>query len=466
MTDADTRTRSSRGLAVRRGWTPRVPELIGAVLAAALVVAAVVVARRRNEVVTPLLDGMGFTFDDFAALAPLFGQWGAHVGPGTPVAVVVGVLVVIAGPSVASRLSWWPLMASAWAASLVWIVGLAAVDGWQRGFVDRLTSRDEYLSEVGGIDDIGAMLRGFSDRIVDGQSDSWATHVSGHPPGAILTFVWLDRLGLGGGAAAAWLCVIVGSSAAVATAVAVAALVGRDRARRLIPFTVVAPSAIWIGVSADGFFTGVSAWGVALLAVAATGRRPRHDAAAAAAGVLLGFSVYLNYGLTLMALPALAVLIASRRVRPLIPAVGGALVVAAVFTAAGFWWFDGYVAVQERYWQGIASARPFQYWSWANIAALVCAVGLAVPAALSRVVSLPRLRRAEPVTLLVAAALLAVAFADLSRLSKAETERIWLPFQVWLTVAAVSIGDRSVRFWLTAQVALSLAINHLTYTNW
>ncbi len=450
----------------RRGWAPRVPELIGAVLAAALVIAAVMVARRGNALVTPLIDGMGFEFDDFAALAPLFGQWGAHVGPGTPIAVIVGVMVVIVGPSVAARMPWRPLLVVTWAVTLIWTVGLAAVDGWQKGYVDRLTSRDEYLSEVGGIGDVGAMLRGFSDRIVDGQAESWTTHVSGHPPGAILTFVWLDRIGLSGGAAAAWLCVIVGSSAAVATAVAVAALVDRDTARRLIPFAVIAPSAIWIGVSADGFFTGVSAWGIALLAVAAIGRRPRHDATAVAAGLLLGFSVYLNYGLALMGLPALAVLIASRRVRPLLPAIGGALVVAGLFTASGFWWFDGYVAVQERYWQGIASARPFQYWSWGNIAALICAVGLAVPAALSRVVSLPRVRRAEPVTLLVVAALLAVAFADLSRLSKAETERIWLPFQVWMTVATVAIGNRSVRFWLAAQVVLALAINHLTYTNW
>lgn len=46
--------------------------------------------------------------------------------------------------------------------------------------------------------------------------DSWITHVSGHPPGALLTFVWLDRIGLGGGAWAGMLCLTAGSSAAAA----------------------------------------------------------------------------------------------------------------------------------------------------------------------------------------------------------------------------------------------------------
>lgn len=98
--------------------------------------------------------------------------------------------------------------------------------------------------------------------------------------------------------------------------------------------------------------------------------------------MLLGFGVYLSYGLTLMAIPAVAVLVIARTARPLVGALVGALAVAAVFTLCGFWWFDGYQLVQERYYQGIASDRPFAYWGWANFASLVCAVGLAVPAAL------------------------------------------------------------------------------------
>ena len=93
--------------------------------------------------------------------------------------------------------------------------------------------------------------------------------MSGHPPGALLTFVWLDRIGLGGGAWAGLLCLLVGSSAAAAIVVAVRAVADEATARLAAPFVAVAPTAIWIAVSADGYFAGVAAWGIALLALAA-----------------------------------------------------------------------------------------------------------------------------------------------------------------------------------------------------
>ncbi|EUA00123.1 putative integral membrane protein [Mycobacterium kansasii 662] len=61
----------------------------------------------------------------------------------------------------------------------------------------------------------------------------------------------------------------------------------------------------------------------------------------------------------------------------LLPAVGATLAVVGAFAATGFWWIDGYILVQQRYWQGIATNRPFQYWSWANLASVVCAIGSA-----------------------------------------------------------------------------------------
>ena len=61
---------------------------------------------------------------------------------------------------------------------------MAAADGWHR-LTEPLTTRHEYLSEVPGVTDIPGMLRGFTDRILFGQPDSWTTHVSGHPPGAL-----------------------------------------------------------------------------------------------------------------------------------------------------------------------------------------------------------------------------------------------------------------------------------------
>lgn len=73
--------------------------------------------------------------------------------------------------------------------------------------------------------------------------------------------MWLDRIGLSGGAWAGLLCLLVGSSIAAAIVVTVRALADEDAARTAAPFVAVAPSAIWIAVSADGYFAGVAAWG-------------------------------------------------------------------------------------------------------------------------------------------------------------------------------------------------------------
>ncbi len=52
-------------------------------------------------------------------------------------------------------------------------------------------------------------------------------------------------------------------------------------------------------------------------------------------------------------------------------------------------------------------------------------------------------------------------------LSKAETERIWLPFTVWLTARrARCCRPRSHRWWLALNVVGALALNHFILTNW
>ncbi|GAB2647321.1 hypothetical protein ABI214_01660 [Prescottella soli] len=441
-------------------------DLAAAAAAAALVVVAFVVPHLGFGTVTPLIRSNAQKIHDFAQAAPIFGWWEPHIGWGTPTALLIGVGAVAWGRSLALRLPWHWLPLATWASATAWAFSLAMVDGWQRGFTGRLVSRDEYLSEVPGVTDVPAMLRGFSGRILDYQPDSWNTHVSGHPPGALLTFVFLDRVGLGGGAWAAMACLLVGSSGAAAVVVTIRALGDESRARAAAPFVAIAPAAIWIAVSGDGLFAGVTAWGIALLAVAATGTVRWPIAAAVTAGMLLGFGVYLSYGLALMAIPAAGVLVVADRYRPLVGALAGALAVAAAFTFVGFWWFEGYTLVQERYWQGIAADRPFAYWGWANVAALLCATGIAVAAALPRVFAWRELRTRQPVNVLVAAAVLAVLIADLSALSKAETERIWLPFALWLLAAPALLPPPSHRYWLAAQVAGALAVNHLLFTNW
>ncbi|PXY20000.1 hypothetical protein [Prauserella flavalba] len=432
-------------------------DLLAVALAALLVGAAVAVGAYLNR------PGSGVVI--WAEAAPLYGSWLPHYGKGTVLAVLVAGCVLMWGPALAERLPWRRLLPLGYVASLAWIVSLALADGWTRGFARRLATPHEYLHEVPGITDIPAMLAGFSDRILAGQPDNWTTHVAGHPPGATLVFVWLDRLGLSGPVWAAIGCVLAGALVAAAVPVTLAALGRPGAARASLPFAVLFPGAVWLGVSADGLFAGVTAGGIALLALATRWFREGRAAAlpaALGAGVFLGFGIFLSYGLLLLGTVALAVVLCghSGRTKTLLVAAAGAAGVVAVFAVAGFWWLDGYHLVVERYYQGIASHRPYAYWAWANLACLVLAAGPAV------VAGVRRLRGWGPVVALTGAALLAVTVADLSGLSKAEVERIWLPFAVWLLPATALLPPGTRRWWLAGQAALALAVNHLVLTVW
>jgi methylthioxylose transferase len=407
----------------------------------------------------------------FAAAPPLFASWLPHAGPGTPAAVLLALVVVLRGPDLADRLPWRRALAAGYAAAVAWTFALALVDGWQRGLASRLTSGHEYLHEVPGVTDIGAMLRGFTGRILDFRPDSWTTHVAGHPPGALLVFVWMDRLGLSGGGWAALACVLVGCLAAVAVPVTLRAVGAEPLARAALPFAVLFPGAVWVGASADGLFTGVTASGIALLAVSARAGRGARVAGCLAGGVLLGFGAFLSYGLVLVAGVAMVVPLLLRRWGAAGLAAVGAAAVVAAFAWAGFWWPDGYHLVVARYYQGIGAERWYAYWVWADLAALALATGPAAVAGLRRaaVVAVRSIRAPDgraAVVALAGAAGLAVLAADLSGLSKAEVERIWLPFAVWLTSASALLPAPTRRWWLAGQAFTALAVNHLLLTNW
>ncbi|MEU6279902.1 hypothetical protein [Streptomyces sp. NPDC047028] len=444
-------------------------DLLAAGAAALLVTAAVLVGRHIQFTRHTL----------FVHWPPVLAEWDPHVGPGTPAAVLLAVAGVAYGPALAARLSWRPLLVTAWAASTAWIFSLALVDGWHRGVATRLTTHNEYLTVIGRFHDIPATLRDFTHHIVAGTPAPWPAHVAGHPPAATLTFVLLDRIGLGGGGWAGTWCVVLGGSACAAVLVAVRALADETLARRAAPFLVLAPAAVWLGTSADAYFTAVSAWALALLALAlthrsATGPAVGSAAWAAGSGLLLGLTCYLSYGLTLVAVIAAAMLLLCHRaaVRPalVLPLLAGLAVVPLAFTLAGFDWWTAYQLLVTRYNQGVGGTRPYSYWVWANLACTVLITGPATAAALPRTAGTLTggpLRRGSPparLAVLVTATLLAVLIADLSGMSKAETERIWLPFALWLLPATARLPHP--RAWLTAQATLALLLNHLLSTGW
>ena len=436
----------------------RVAPWIGLVVALLLVAAAVALpdlldwdtAARRDEE------------DDFP---PLHGYWMPKIAWVSLLALAVAGLGWRYAESLAARLSWRSLLLASYAAGLVWLLALALVDG-EEGITRVLGNPYEYLETARETDDVGRMLDTYVDRIPYSAEDNWVTHVAGHPPGALLFFVGLVRVGLGGDLQAGLVVTAIAATIAPAVLVTLRALDAEVPARRAAPFLVLTPAAVFLAVSADAMFAAVAAWGLAALAVAATAvTRMRAVAWSVLAGVVLGYCVLLSYGLPLLGLLAVAVLVSARSWLPLPVAATAALAVVLGFALAGFAWWDAYPVLVDRYHDGVASDRPSSYWIWGNLAALLLSAGPLLGAGLAHLAGTAR-RADRAVLLLVSGAALAIAAADLSGMSKAEVERIWLPFVPWLTLSMALLPDRWRRWGLGLQLATALLLQHLLYTSW
>jgi hypothetical protein len=392
----------------------------------------------------------------------LTGAW----APRFPIAALgaLGLALVLArfATGWAEAVSWRVLVAGSGLLAAVWALALALIDGV--GAVGApLSTQWEYLRDVHRVEALRPFLSTFTEHVLGGSPGfQWSTHVSGHPPGALLVFVGLDRIGLGGAGWAAVVCLAVGASAVPAAVLTLRLLAGETAARAAAPFVAFAPSALWIATSADAFFLGVTAWGVCLLAYSAA----THDVLAIGAGVLLGGALFLSYGLTLVGLLALAVVVGQRRIRPLFLAAAAVLAVFAAFAFEGFWWTHGLAVASQRVREGPAWIdRPTAYFVVADLAALAIAVGPATVGALALVGGDPR-RRLGSGVVLPAAALAGVLLACCSNLSKGEVERIWLPFEVWLLTATAALPAASRRTWLAVQLGLALTLQLTLRLKW
>jgi hypothetical protein len=397
-----------------------------------------------------------------AGAAPLQGHWAARFGVGSVLAPLLAVVVVTIGVRWARRATWVTLWPATWGVAAAWGLAVAWVDPWTRGVTDPLLSRYDYLVAVPRINTLADLTTRFTDFIAVDSAQPWPTHVSSHPPGALLPFVLLDRIGLGGVGPAAALIVLVGASTAVALLVAARALTGLDSARHLAPFVMLGPGAIWVVMSADAAFMATVAWAVALASVAATSTGRRADLAALGAGLVAGVALYQSYGMVLALLIVGVVPLVHRRWRACVLVAAGVGVVVAAVTLAGFWWLDGYGEVVDRYYAGLGGVRPHSYWIWANLAAFALAVGPAAVVGVRRAVA----GRSWAVASVSLTALGCVLVATVGGLSRGEVERIWLPFGAWVLFAAVTIPADRVRFWLGAQAAVVLGVAHAVFTPW
>jgi methylthioxylose transferase len=440
---AAARTVAPRGLAAAVG---RMVPALGLAAALALMAAAMIV---------PAAAGWDVHVMSFP---PLHAEWAPRTGPGTLPALALAILAALFAIDAAERLPWRWLLGAVFAAGLAWMLALALVGGAD-GIGRILETPYEYLRTARKVHDVGGLLQEWVGRIPydSAPKPNWPVHVAGHPPGALLVFVGLDRIGLGGGLAAGLVVTLLAATTAVAVLVCVRVLGDEGMARRAAPFLVFAPAAVWQAVSADAMFAAVAAWGLAALAVAATRRSAGW---AAVAGLLLGACVMLSYGLPLLGILALTVLALARSWRALPIATVAALAVVGAFAALGFSYPDALAALHQRYLDGVGGRRPWSYWSWGSLAALLFSAGPLAAAGLTRV------RTLQPVAALAAAAAASVLVADATQMSKAEVERIWLPFVPWILLSCALLSDRWRRAGLVLQLAIALSVEHLLSTGW
>ncbi len=412
-------------------------------------------------------------------LPPLLSTWFPHVGWGSPLAVLC-VLVGLRLQQRAGGLRFRRLLLVGWLLNLAWMCSLTLIDGLRAGWINVLLDPNEYLSDLPRITDPFVFLRTFTDFIAFsptvGGDLVWTTHVSAHPPLATLAFWALQRVGLSGGFWAGALCILASSLASVGLPVAVRELGAPAAARRLVPFAALFPGAVWMAVSADGLFAGVAAAGLGLACLGAARRRPL---VSLLGGLLLGTAVFLNYGLVLLGLVVLVAFVLTGRTAgwravlvPWLAATAGFVVVVVVHLALGFNWLTGLSELRVRYYQGIATQRPFSYFVYANLAAwLISSSPLLAVVTVRATAVLVRGRRApwsqdRVVAWVSLGGVAAALVADLSAMSKAETERIWLAFGVVASAATALLRGRTAQVALAGSAGWALLVNHLLKTGW
>ena len=235
--------------------------------------------------------------------------------------------------------------------------------------------------------------------------DNWPVHLAGHPPGAVLMFIGLDRVGLGSWQAAGWSsCSSRPRCLRRADHARPARCSATPRGRHCPSSSSARPPSSWQCRRMP------SSPRPAPGRRRPSPRRPRHDGALArvraghcVAGLLFGWCLMESYGLVLLGAVALAVLFAatgSGRARGSVAVVAAAtagMVVVAAFAALGFAWWEAYPVLQRallgRHGQPAARAgtgwrATLRPWCW-------CA-GPMLPAALAAGCTAPERRVAAP----------------------------------------------------------------------
>jgi hypothetical protein len=233
---------------------------------------------------------------------------------------------------------------------------------------------------------------------------------------------------------------------------------GESRGRRAGVLTAFAPSLLLFGVTSVDY-------AFAALALAAACLLVRRNPAALLAGAALA-AVASFFSWLLLAIPAWAAIAVLRRDGPRRAVVcGGASAImvlgfnAALAVAVGYDPITTLRVLDGLYRHGAAATRPYAFWLFGSPVAW--AVMLGIPTAW---LAARALARGDPAAVALAAIVLAAAVLGFT---KAETERIWLPFVPLACVAAAAtLSRRALREVLWALAVQALAVELLFDTVW
>jgi rSAM/selenodomain-associated transferase 1 len=427
------------------------PRAIGAPWTAVILTAAALLMRGANHVGRRLQEG-GVRMQVNAP--PLTGNVDPRVRSTSLAAIAVGAVGIAGADRWSQRLAFRRLLWLSFGAALAWGLALAFWDG-STGLTRSPLSAVDYLRAVPFVRSPDAFIGTFFERV-----SGYPSHVRVHPPGMVLLLWGMGQAGFGGAGWAAALEHMSAAASVPAVLLAIREIAGETRARAAAPFLMLTPAAVFWS-SGDAVFLGVGAWAAALL-ILSTGRRGRRaDLLALAGGALAGAGLFLSYGLVLLGLVPLSVAVARRRWRTLAVAALPILAWVGWPLLFGWSWVEASAVTRREYGESLARVRPYGYFVFANPAALLIALGPAVWVALARL-------RDRRLWVLVGAALVAVAVADLSGLTKGEVERIWLPYMPWITAAtgAAFVGSGQRRRWLAAGVGWALVVQLVVFSPW
>jgi hypothetical protein len=295
------------------------------------------------------------------------------------------------------------------------------------------------------------------------------THAKGNPPGPV---VLMHLLGISDAARLSAVCIGVGALCAplayalgrelgatpASSGASTGESTGESRGRRAALLTAFSPAVVLFGVTSADYAFAALGTGCAWLLVS---RSPARRAAGTVLAALASF-----FSWVLLAIPVWAVIVVLRRDgwrAALLTAAAAAGAIAA-FTGllALVWGYDPVAvirALQPIYDHGEAVKRPYAFWVFGSPTAFLAILG--VPIAW---LALRSLARGEPAALALGAV---IAVAAIAGFSKAETERIWLPFVPLACVAAATlIPPRRMPVVLAALAAQAIAIEVLFATVW